>query len=81
MNTNEKFYSNRFDDIISQINQSPKLELIKDVIRRKFNLDIKSSFFSVPVDSAKYVELFSEYNKEVSKETLHLEVMFLLMII
>lgn len=76
MNVNEKFYSDRFDNIISQTNQSPELELIKEVIRKKFNLDIRPSFFGVPVDSSKYVELLSDYNREVSKEIHYLEVMF-----
>ncbi len=77
MNTNEKFYSNGFDNIISQTNQSPELEPIKEAIRRKFNLDIKPSFFGVPKDSPKYVELLSEYNREVSKEIRYLEVLFI----
>lgn len=63
-----KFYSNRFDNIISSLNQSPKLEPIKEAIRRKFNLNIKPSFFGLPKDSSKYTELLSEYNKEVVKE-------------
>jgi len=77
MNTNEKFYSDRFDNIISQTNQSPKLEPMKEAIRIKFNSNIKSSFFGVPKNSSKYVELLSEYNKEVSKEIHYLEVQFI----
>ncbi len=71
-----KFYSNGFDNTISTTNQSPKLEPIKEAIKRKFNLNIKPSFFGVPKDSSKYAELLYEYNKEVTKERNYLKRLF-----
>lgn len=68
--------SYRFDNIISNTNQSPKLEPMKDAIRKTFNLDIKSSFFGVPKDSSKYTELIYEYDKEATKERKYLNHLF-----